>query len=265
MTVRCFILIIGVFFFYTGSNLAFSQEKQQGEEEKKDKQGFSILQKQADTVYRKNRTVRYFGSPSAFSLKKGNWYIRNEVFIMNYFSYGITNRLTVSTGLKSNLPYMVYGLFLEGKYSFIYRRNFSAAAGLCVNYDLFLAMVKGSAENTTSLKVYLLTTLGNDRYNLSARFDPYGYNHLSKTGGSLASLSLKAQIFRNFSFIAENHGFIPWDESPLPVRYFGKIGFGISIRRFNIGLAYGGLFFEDPEDSMIPYTMPFISLAYNKQ
>ncbi|MEA2043736.1 MAG: hypothetical protein U9N85_14435 [Bacteroidota bacterium] len=216
----------------------------------------------SDTSFILNRSSRNFGSPTAYSLEKNNWYFRNEMLYFNTMYYGITDRITVGGGLKSNLPHTLYGVSIGVKYSFISRKYFASAIGATFDYDILRGYL---IKTEIKIPVYSVSTVRLSWVHFSLYIDPYSYSSLDKSESSVAGLHLKFFPNKKLSFITENWGRTSWNTEQNTIDYFGKLGFMYSIKRFDIGLGYGGLLFQDWEDSMFPLSLPFVSVSFNNK
>jgi hypothetical protein len=219
-----------------------------------------IIEKNKDY---KSDNSRYFSAPSALTLIRSQWYFRNENFFFNRFYYGVSDKLTLETGLKCTFPHAIYGLNFGVKYQLLKIKNFSLATGLSLQYDFLLQ------DFPLSPTFYVVSSLTGKRISISGYLDPYSYqkvtgnSNILNSYSSLANVSLKIKLIDNFSLILENWVYYNKNDGKEYLLYFPKGGLSFSIKKFSIDLGF--MYFGKSEgEEMMPPVYPFFGITYNK-
>ncbi|MHA6249122.1 hypothetical protein ACXYMU_14370 [Pontibacter sp. CAU 1760] len=141
--------------------------------------------------------TRYFYSPSAFSLKEGEFYYQNTYLVLNSINIGITDRLTIGAGFElistfSGEP--IY--FITPKYTFPISDKWNAGAGILY--------VNAAMEDFSGLGVgYGIVTYGNLDDNITFGTG-FGYVDGEASGKPVFTLSGMKRTGRNTAFVSEN-------------------------------------------------------------
>jgi len=155
-----------------------------------------------------NLASRYFISPSAIQMKKGDGYYQNTYFLFNSFNYAFTDNISAGGGfetisLLNGKP--IY--FLQLKTGMEVARNFHIGAGIMhMNFSLL-------TETSSYFNLaFLTTTVGNSDYNFSIN---YGFEPGSNSDNPLLTISGFARLSPKLGFVTENWVFPTLDNSAL--------------------------------------------------
>jgi len=172
--------------------------------------------------------TRYFFSPSAFGLEKGEGYYSSSYYIAWQFQYGISDNLSIGGGTVGILPATV-----NLKYSWEIQENLNGAIGwFYVGDELFVNDGIGSILNMP----YAVLTKGNKEhnitfglsYNLAKPFfdDEINYEQGFREERLVLNMGAISRLSRRFSFVFE--GWLLNMNDPTfmggpGIRYFSKI------------------------------------------
>ncbi len=143
-----------------------------------------------------NLSSRYFYSPSAINMKKGDGYYQNIYVLINSVNYAITDHITIGAGLEafsllSGQPIF----FIQTKGGIEVLKNLHAGIGY--QHVNFAAL----GENISSFNLGFGTlTYGNLDYNISVN---YGIN-MGASDAALITFSGFARVGNKFGLITEN-------------------------------------------------------------
>jgi hypothetical protein len=145
--------------------------------------------------------TRYFFSPSAFNLEKGEGYFGHSYWALWQMQYGVTDQLSLGFGTTFiGLP-----ASLNAKYSFEIKENLNSAIGYFWVGDLFNFL--GEDENSLINLPYTVFTKGTKENNLSIGF---GYNiqnfsedNIDPANRIALNIGGVTRTSRRFSFIFE--------------------------------------------------------------
>ena len=190
-------------------------------------------------------STRYFYSPSAFLLEKGDGYFSQKELFFSSIGYGVSDNLSVQIG--SILPLMILGsestnVILAAKTGFSPNEKVHLAAG--AQAFIFSA---GSL-----LLPFGVVTLGDQDMNLSLNYARPIFSSETDLVNNIMSLSGNIRLSKNVALITEN--FLFNDE-------FGNIMFaggGIRMMGKNIAFDVGAF---SVLDSLIP--IPWLDVTYN--
>lgn len=146
-----------------------------------------------------NLSGRYFVSPSAINMKKGDGYYQNIWFFFNSFNYAFTNHFTMGGGFE--MFSLLAGqpvFYITPKVNAKVAPNLHVGIGyLHFNYAL---MAEESATKNSLNMIYGSVTLGKEDANLSVN---YG-QELVSDGGQLITISGFFRVVPKFGVITEN-------------------------------------------------------------
>ena len=172
---------------------------------------------------------RYFFSPSAFGLEKGEGYFGHSYWLMWQAQYGITDELSIGAGTT------VWGFpsTLNAKYSFNIKDDINAALGWFWVGDLFgwapsemgsllnmpyAVVTKGSKENNITLGA---------AYNLATPFKEWRDAEVEPSKRLVLNAGGTFRMGRRFAFVFEAWLLDPMNEAQIMggpgIRYFRKI------------------------------------------
>lgn len=139
--------------------------------------------------------TRYFFSPSAFNLKKGEGYYQNTFIVLNSVNYGITDNFSIGGGLElisTLLGQPVF--FITPKLSFKVSHNLHAGAG---------AMYINIGGEGSATLAYGVATLGNTDHNLTGGI---GWGIAAGEGSSspIGTISGMTRVGRRIALVSEN-------------------------------------------------------------
>jgi hypothetical protein len=189
-----------------------------------------------------NLASRYFFSPSAINMRKGDGYYQNTWFSLQSFNYAITNNITIGGGFELFSLLLGHPLFFfTPKIGFDLSRNVHAGAG----YMLMGVLTPGSKNINL---VYGNFTLGNADLNMSMNAG----TSLDYPGKPLLTLSGFVRAGTRIGFMTENW-LIPTDT------YYTLYSFGVRVigRRsaFDFGLV------TNPDIATFIPGIPFLSYS----
>lgn len=155
-----------------------------------------------------NLASRYFFSPSAIQMKKGDGYYQNTYFLFNSFNYAFTDNISAGGGfetisLLNGKP--VY--FLQLKTGLEVARNFHVGGGIMhLNFSLMT-----ESDSYFNL-AFVTTTVGNSDYNFSVN---YGFEPGGNSNEPLLTFNGFARISPKIGFVTENWVFPATDDRAL--------------------------------------------------
>ena len=149
--------------------------------------------------------TRYFFSPSAFGLEKGEGYFGHSYWLMWQAQYGITDEFSIGAGTT---PWG-FPSSLNAKYSFNINKDLNTALGWFWVGDLFgytdgemgsllnmpyAVITKGSKENNITLGA---------AYNLATPFDDWGDTEVEPSKRLVLNAGGTFRMGRRFAFVFE--------------------------------------------------------------
>ena len=106
---------------------------------------------------------RYFFSPSAFGLEKGEGYFGHSYWVMRQAQFGITDDFSIGAGVMAIVP-----ITLNAKYSFNIKEDINAAAGWFWVGDLFGWFSPDPIDERTIFNMpYAVITKGSKENNIT--------------------------------------------------------------------------------------------------
>ncbi len=174
--------------------------------------------------------TRYFFSPSAFGLEKGEGYFGHSYWMLWQAQFGITDELSIGGGTT----FWGFPATLNAKYSFNINKDFNYAMGWFWVGDLFgwtggemgsllnmpyMVVTKGSKENNITLGA---------GYNLATPFDDWRDNEIEASKRLVLNIGGTFRASRRFAFVFEGWMLNAFGEEPEVmggpgIRYFRKI------------------------------------------
>lgn len=144
-----------------------------------------------------NLASRYFISPSAIQMKKGDGYYQNTYFLLNSFNYAFTDNLSTGLGFETFS-------FFSGKPIYFFQVKTGMEVADKLHFGLGLMHMNFSLidEELNSFNLAFFTaTVGNPDYNFSINyaFDPKSINN-----DPLITFSGFARLNPKLGFISEN-------------------------------------------------------------
>lgn len=164
--------------------------------------------------------TRYFFSPSAFNLKKGEGYYQNSYLIINSLNYGVTDFFSIGGGfelISTFSPDTEPFFFFTPKINSRISENFYISGGLLI----------ARADEFTLGTTYALATYGNHNDNITAGLG-WGFIEGDFSNEPIITLGGMTRIARKFSLITENW-FVPDVNSYYPIISYGVRFFGEKI------------------------------------
>ena len=173
--------------------------------------------------------TRYFFSPSAFGLEKGEGYFGHSYWMLWQAQFGITDELSIGGGTT----FWGFPATLNAKYSFNINKDFNYALGWFWVGDLFgftggemgsllnmpyMVVTKGSKENNITLGV---------AYNFATPFEDWG-NEIEPSKRLVLNMGATFRASRRFAVVFEGWVLNAFGEEPEVmggpgIRYFRKI------------------------------------------
>jgi hypothetical protein len=151
-----------------------------------------------------NLASRYFFSPSAINMKKGDGYYQNTWFSFHSFNYAVSDYVTLGGGFE--MFSLLLGrpiITLTPKVSFPINKNWHVGAGV-----LYLNMLGSGVSSSGLTTVYGNITYGNNKSNISINAG----TSLDYPGKPVLTINGFHQISPKFGFMTENW-LIPTNES----------------------------------------------------
>ncbi len=140
----------------------------------------------------------YFISPSSFSLQKGKFYFQNTYFFINSLTYGITNNISVSTGVELyNTLQGSSGYYIMPKYTIKIGKYYNVGA------NLLLSKIFSNAKGGV---FYATNTIGsvNHNINLGIGYTYVKENDLDPRKSIVYTISGATRLSNRLSLITEN-------------------------------------------------------------
>lgn len=170
-------------------------------------------------------TNRYYYSPSAMPLKKGEGYYQNTMFLLNSFNVGITDNISIGGGVElisflgASSRDAGYNpiFFLTPKVGFKVDESLHLGGGI-----LYVNVPTGENGRRGSFGItYGVATIGNTNHNLSGGI---GWGFVESRFSSTPSLTLSGmtRVSKGIALMTENW-FIPFDQ------YYGIFSYGIRV------------------------------------
>lgn len=164
--------------------------------------------------YPNPNSTRYFFSPSAANLKKGEGYYQNSYLLFNSVNYGLTDFLSIGGGFEILSTFSgadpIY--FLTPKVGFEVSEKVHVGAGV-----LFM----GVGDEGNFGIAYGLGTYGNTNSNMTLGAG-WGFLDGEFSENPFITLSGMHRLRRNISFVSEN-----WFVPDLDDSYYGLLSYGI--------------------------------------
>ncbi len=143
-----------------------------------------------------NLASRYFFSPSAINMKKGDGYYQNTWFSLSTFNYAFTDYFTLGGGFE--LFTLLFGtplIMITPKFSIPISDNFHVGAGY-----MFIGMVGTNGAHSFANIAYGNFTLGNEDLNFSMNAG----TNIEYPGKPVLTLNAFAKVSPKFGFMTEN-------------------------------------------------------------
>jgi hypothetical protein len=142
--------------------------------------------------------TRYFFSPSAFSLKKGEAYYQNTYLLINSFNVGITDRFTLGGGFEIISTFTGQPIFfITPKYTFPINDKWRAGTGILYVNSTISDSFDGFGAG------YGIVTYGNLDNNATLGVG-YGYVEGELAKRPMVNLSGMKRISRKTALVTEN-------------------------------------------------------------
>ena len=174
--------------------------------------------------------TRYFFSPSAFGLEKGEGYFGHSYWLLWQAQFGITDELSIGGGTT----FWGFPATLNAKYSFNINKDFNYALGWFWVGDLFgwtegemgsllnmpyMVVTKGSKENNITLGI---------AYNFATPFEDWRDNEIESSKRLVLNMGATFRASRRFAVVFEGWVLNAFGEEPEVmggpgIRYFRKI------------------------------------------
>ena len=174
--------------------------------------------------------TRYFFSPSAFGLEKGEGYFGHSYWMLWQAQFGITDELSIGGGTT----FWGFPATLNAKYSFNINKDFNYALGWFWVGDLFgftggemgsllnmpyMVVTKGSKENNITLGI---------AYNFATPFEDWRDNEIESSKRLVLNMGATFRASRRFAVVFEGWVLNAFGEEPEVmggpgIRYFRKI------------------------------------------
>lgn len=190
-------------------------------------------------------STRYFFSPSAINLKKGEAYYQNTYLLINSFNYGVTNQFSIGGGLEFISTFSGDPLyFLTPKMGFNISEKLNLGAGVL--------LVGVAGEGSLGI-TYGMATYGNNDDNLTLGMG-WGFVEGDFSSKPTITLGGMKRLKRKFSLVTESW-FIPLDDS-----YYGIFAYGMRIFSEKIAVDLGLLNNADISEGLF-LGVPYVDLV----
>ena len=144
-----------------------------------------------------NLASRYFFSPSAINMKKGDAYYQNTMLIINSFNYAVTDNFTLGGGVEIiSLLARKPIFFINPKLSYSVGKNMHVGAGV-LYFDASLISGNGNAH---FLLGYGNFTYGNNDHNVTVNLG----SDLEHGGSPMMTLCGFTRVGAKFGLLTEN-------------------------------------------------------------
>jgi len=151
-----------------------------------------------------NLASRYFFSPSAINMKKGDGYYQNTWFSFHTFNYAVSDYVTLGGGFEMFSLLLGYPIIaLTPKVSIPINKNWHVGAGL-----LYLNVLGSNVNSNGVTTVYGNITYGNNKSNISINAG----TSLDYPGKPVLTINGFHQVGPKFGFMTENW-LVPTNES----------------------------------------------------
>ncbi|WP_373513222.1 hypothetical protein [Persicitalea sp.] len=181
--------------------------------------------------------TRYFFSPSALSLRKGEGYYQNAMLLLNSVEVGVTDHFSMGGGFVLNPTFRDWQvLFLTPKVSFPSQSRVTFGVGALAigvfnrrydfNNQTGISRKDGIEVNLAGIG-YGLMTIGGDERNGTVGLG-WGFAEGEITASPVLNLSFMSRVGRRVGLVTENWIFIPAKGDPAVgilsggVRFFGE-------------------------------------------
>ncbi len=142
-----------------------------------------------------NLASRYFYSPSAINMKKGDGYYQNTMLILNSFNYAFTDYFTLGGGFE------IISLLTKHPIFFVTPKvSFKATTNLYLGAGLLYVHVPFSEGNSNLAVAFANTTYGNPDHNITMNIG----TNLASGGAPVVTLSGFTRIGTRFGLMTEN-------------------------------------------------------------
>lgn len=165
---------------------------------------------------------RYFVGPSAYGLRRGQWYYENSMLVLNQITYGFSDHFSLGAGfallpmLEGSMP-----LWVTPKISLpIVRNKVNFSLGAMYGRE-FLTEESG---RQTFGAMYAQSTFGSPQYNISAGVG-FSYTDDKWSSHPVLSLSGCLRTSKMFYLISENYRFQTEYESTTLLSLGGRFMF----------------------------------------
>ena len=182
--------------------------------------------------------TRYFLSPSAIPLKKGEGYFQNTYVLFNSINYGITDNISLGAGIDVITPFVkdIGGPFmlLTLKAGFKVAEKFHIAGTTIFIHAPYLGEADYKNESTFLMEDASFT-YGSADYNITLGAS-YGLNGGELMNGPSFTLSAMARVTPRFSFVTENwmfpvthyqYSYLTSTDSVTGTSYKGFVSYGM--------------------------------------
>jgi len=190
--------------------------------------------------------TRYYYSPSAISLKKGEGYYQNTYLFLNSVHYGITNNISVGGGIEFISTFSGYPIiYVTPKVSFKVADQFYAGAGVLL---ASLPEIDEGGRGAAGIG-YGIGTYGNSENSVTVGLG-YGFIRDEMAKQPVITISGMTRISKKASLVSENW-IVPGNAFfSYGVRFFGeKISVDLALVN-NADIA-----------EVLPIGIPFVSVA----
>ncbi len=142
-----------------------------------------------------NLASRYFYSPSAINMKKGDGYYQNTMIFVNSFNYAFTDYFTLGGGFE------IISLLTKHPIYFITPKvSFKATTNLHLGAGILYVHVPFSDGNSNLAVAFANTTYGNPDHNITMNIG----TNLASGGAPVITLSGFTRISSRFGLMTEN-------------------------------------------------------------
>ena len=159
-------------------------------------------QVKGDKIWLENpQSTHYFFSPNGYGLRKGEGYYQNIWVLMNSFSVGLNDHLSLGAGV---IPTFLFGantpVWITAKASFpVVKEKFNLGAGI-------LAGTTAGTQNSGFGIVYGIATVGSRDCNASVGFGS-GFSSDSPSGSRMIIISGMCRVSQRGYLLTENYIF----------------------------------------------------------
>lgn len=196
---------------------------------------------------------RYLFTPSAYSLRKGEFYFQNTYLVLNSFNYGVTDRFTIGAGFELVSTFSGEPIFfITPKYTFPISKNWNAGVGV-LYLNVALDNFAGVEDLSGGGIGYGIITYGN-RDNNATLGVGYGYFGGAASGKPVVNLSGMKRVGRKVALVTENW-LVPADG------YYGVYSYGLRFMGEKITVDFAFLNNPDIASEIIFIGVPYIDFV----